>query len=77
MAEKYICMTKPGIYKHYKGNNYKIIDTATHSETLEKHVIYQPLYGEQKLWIRPEKMFNEEIIIDGKLVKRFEWVSEK
>ncbi|MCX6181244.1 MAG: DUF1653 domain-containing protein [Bacteroidetes bacterium] len=67
---------KPGIYKHYKGKNYKVIDTATHSETLEEYVVYQPLYGEGKLWIRPAKMFNEEVLVDGKKVKRFEWVSE-
>lgn len=69
-------MTRPGIYKHYKGNHYKVLDTATHSETLEKHVVYHPLYGEQKLWIRPEKMFNEEVLIERKTVKRFEWVKE-
>ncbi len=67
---------KPGIYKHYKGNNYKVIDSATHSETLEEYVVYQPLYGEGKLWIRPAAMFNEEVLVDGKMVKRFEWVKE-
>ncbi|MFM7021833.1 MAG: DUF1653 domain-containing protein [Flavobacteriales bacterium] len=67
-------ITQPGIYKHYKGNLYQVIDTATHSETMEKLVLYRPLYGEGKFWVRPEKMFNEEVMVDGKKIKRFEWV---
>ena len=70
-------MTKPGLYRHYKNKLYKVIDVATHSETLENHVVYQPLYGEEKLWILPEKMFNEEVEVNGKMVKRFEFVEEK
>lgn len=67
-------MVKLGFYKHYKGKLYKVIGVATHSETLEKMVVYQAMYGKKKLWVRPEKMFNEKVQIDGKLTKRFKLV---
>jgi len=68
---------KPGIYKHYKGNLYKIIGTAIHSETMEEMVVYQALYGEMGLWVRPLTMFNESVEIEGKQVPRFEWLSNE
>ena len=69
---------KLGIYKHYKGNNYKVIAIAKHSETLEDLVIYEALYENKisKIWARPIKMFNEEIEVDGKKIQRFEFISE-
>jgi len=67
----------PGIYQHYKGNNYQVIDTATHSETMENLVVYRPLYGAGALWVRPFEMFNEEIEVDGKRVKRFRLIEGK
>ncbi len=68
---------KPGIYKHYKGNLYKVIGTARHSETMEEMVVYQALYGEMGLWVRPLTMFNESVEIEGKQVPRFEWLSNE
>ncbi len=68
-------MTKPGLYKHYKGNFYTVIGLAMHSETEEMMVIYQPKKEGSTLWVRPEKMFNELIEIDGKSVPRFEFVA--
>jgi hypothetical protein len=66
-------MTIPrGIYKHYKGNLYEVWDTATHSETGDKLVVYRALYGEYGVWVRPLNMFAEEIELEGKKVKRFE-----
>ena len=65
---------KKGIYKHYKGNEYELVDIALHSETLEEMVVYRALYGEQKLWVRPAIMWEEEVDVNGKKVKRFEFV---
>jgi len=59
-------------YRHYKGNLYKVISLARHSETLEEFVVYQALYGEKIIWIRPRSMFFEKVSIEGKEVQRFE-----
>lgn len=67
---------KKGIYRHYKGNNYELLDVAIHSETLEKMVVYRALYGEQKIWVRPAHMWEEEVEVDGKKVKRFEYIEK-
>jgi hypothetical protein len=64
-----------GLYKHYKGNLYEVLGTAMHSETLEEHVIYRALYGEHGMWVRPAKMFLEEVIVEGIKMMRFEKVS--
>lgn len=67
-----------GKYRHYKGKLYEVIDVATHSETLEEIVVYRTLYvnekGEQTLWVRPLRMFTENVVVDGKLIPRFEFV---
>lgn len=63
-----------GKYRHFKGKEYAVIAFATHSETLEKMVVYKELYGNGELWVRPEKMFAENIEIDGKIVPRFEYI---
>lgn len=63
---------KKGIYRHYKGNMYELLYIANHSETLEKMVVYKALYGEGEIWVRPASMWDEEVEINGKKVKRFE-----
>ncbi len=70
---------KKGKYKHYKGNLYEVIGIAHHSETLEELVVYRALYnsedfGENAIWVRPLKMFQETIIVDGKEIQRFEFI---
>lgn len=65
---------KPGRYRHYKGNEYLVLYTATHSETREKMVVYQALYGEGGIWVRPAQMWNETIEIDERRLKRFEYI---
>jgi len=44
---------KPGRYRHFKGQEYQVIDVATDSETLRQMVVYRALYGERGLWVRP------------------------
>ena len=65
---------KPGLYRHFKGNMYKVLYTARHSETMEEMVVYQALYGDMGIWVRPRSMFCEEIVRDGKTIVRFEFV---
>ena len=70
-------MLEPGLYEHFKGNQYQVIDVAKHSETGEQHVVYRALYGERGLWIRPLSMFDELITRDGKTFKRFQFISDQ
>ena len=65
---------KKGRYSHFKGNEYEVIGTAKHSETLEEYVVYKALYGEGGLWVRPKEMWNETVERDGKTYKRFEFI---
>jgi len=65
-----------GVYRHYKGNQYEVIGFAKHSETLEDMVIYKALYDDGGTWVRPLSMWDNPIDIDGRTVKRFEYVGE-
>ncbi len=67
---------KIGKYEHFKGKMYEVIGVAKHSETLEELVVYKPLYGEMGLWVRPLKMFTEEVEINGKKVPRFKFINK-
>jgi len=68
---------KPGIYRHFKGNEYKVIGVAKHSEIEEELVVYRALYGEKALWVRPIKMFLGDVERDGYKGPRFAWVREE
>lgn len=61
----------PGRYRHCKGNDYEVVAVARHSETLEPLVVYRALYGEGGLWVRPYAMFCEDVLVDGRAVRRF------
>ncbi|MCF7866639.1 DUF1653 domain-containing protein [Candidatus Woesearchaeota archaeon] len=72
---------KLGKYKHFKGELVEVLYVAHHSETLEEFVVYKTLYdnrtfGKGSIWIRPKKMFLENIQRDGKIMKRFEFVND-
>ena len=64
-----------GIYKHFKGTKVRVICEALHSETKEPYVVYVHLEDNVN-WVRPKKMFLEEVEVDGKKVKRFEYIGE-
>ena len=65
---------KPGIYRHFKGNLYRLLHIAKHSETLEPMVVYRALYGDGGLWTRPLSMWNDTVERDGKTYKRFTYM---
>ena len=62
---------QPGLYRHYKGQQYRVFGTARHSETEEELVVYQALYGDYGLWVRPLSMFCETVMVDGEQIVRF------
>ena len=67
---------RPGVYRHFKGNLYRVLFTAQHSETLEEMVVYQQLYGEMGVWVRPLDMFLGTVERDGKAQYRFEEIED-
>ena len=69
---------KSGKYRHYKGKLYEVLWTATHSETLERMVVYKALYQTEgeNLWVRPEEIFSEKVEIGGRLFPRFERIDD-
>lgn len=67
---------RPGLYRHFKGNLYKLLYVAKHSETLEEMVVYQALYGEQGIWVRPASMWNEHVERGGYSGPRFYPIQE-
>lgn len=64
-------LPKKGIYRHFKGKRYELLDFAKHSETTEIMVVYRALYGENDLWVRPLSMWNEIVERDGHTYTRF------
>ena len=67
---------RPGRYRHFKGNEYELLCTARHSETLEEMVVYRALYGEGGVWVRPAAMWNETVERDGQTLCRFTYLGE-
>lgn len=64
-------LLRKGIYRHFKGNLYEVVDLARHSETQEWLVVYRALYGDYGLFVRPFDMFFEHVERDGKSFARF------
>ena len=68
----------PGRYKHYKGQQYEVIGIGKDTETEEDVVIYQPLYESDVVyWVRPRKMFEDTVAINGRTIRRFERVHDE
>ncbi len=67
---------RPGRYRHFKGGEYEVIGLGLHSETEQPHVIYRPLYGQRRLWVRPMELFTDQKQLDGNSVARFERIGD-
>ena len=67
---------RPGKYRNFKGGEYRVFCMARHSETGEEMVVYQALYGERGIWVRPASMWNETVERDGKTFQRFTYIGE-
>lgn len=67
---------KLGRYRHFKGKEYRVLCLARHSETREEMVVYQALYGEQGIWVRPAAMWDELIEREGKTLRRFTFIGD-
>ena len=65
-----------GRYRHFKGNEYEVLFTAKHSETLEEMVVYKALYGAGEVWVRPAAMWNETVEKNGKIIPRFTYLGK-
>ena len=64
-----------GIYQHYKGQLYQVFHVARHSETEESLVVYQCLYNDYSMWVRPLTMFTETVqLADGQTVPGFKLI---
>ena len=68
---------KPGRYRHFKGNEYQLLCLARHSETQEPMVVYQALYGDRGIWVRPAEMWGEHVERDGYSGPRFQYIGEQ
>jgi len=66
---------KPGIYRHYKGNEYELLFIATQTETGESLAVYRSLV-DNKIWARPLAMWLGKVTVEGKEKPRFTWVRE-
>lgn len=65
---------KPGLYRHYKGNEYEVLYLARHSETEEWLVVYKLCYGDESIWVRPLTMFTEKVETEKGIVERFKYL---
>ncbi len=65
-----------GLYRHYKGAEYQVIDVARHSETEEWFVVYETRYADEapSTWVRPADMFAETVEIGGEVIARFQFI---
>lgn len=67
---------KIGRYRHYKGNEYQVLHLAKDSENQNKLIVYQDMQDENKIWVRPQAEFLEQVEVDGETKDRFEFLGE-
>ena len=67
----------PGRYRHFKGKEYRVPFVARHPETLEEMVVYEALYGEHGVWVRPASMWDEIVERGGVRQPRFVRIEEE
>ncbi len=65
---------KKGKYRHFKGNEYEVLDIGYDCNTEEKVVVYKALYGDRNVWVRPFGEFADFVYRDNKVMKRFEYI---
>lgn len=75
MTHPYLPTVACGIYQHYKGPYYQVLDLVRHSETEQWLVYYRTCYGDWSRWVRPYDMFLERITVDGVEQPRFAYVA--
>ena len=68
---------KPGKYRHFKGNEYVVMDVGYHTETSEAMVIYYDCKDPAKVWVRPLSMWNEIVKRDDYEGPRFIWIGSE
>ena len=69
-------MMEERYFVHFKGGLYKMLGIACDSETLEQVVVYQALYGSNKIWVRPLNMFFEKVTLNGIEIERFKEITK-
>jgi hypothetical protein len=76
VGQSHIPNIKKGLYRHYKGAEYQVIDVARHSETEEWFVVYETRYADEaaSTWVRPADMFAETVEIGGEIIDRFQFI---
>ena len=67
---------KLGKYQHFKGGFYEVLGLAKDSETLAEYVVYVAAEDKKSMWIRPQEIFLENVIVDGNKVPRFRFINK-
>lgn len=70
-------MLRVGIYRHFRNNReYRVLYVAKNEADREPVVVYEALYGDHEIWVRPLKIFTEIVEHEGTRVPRFEFIRE-
>jgi hypothetical protein len=64
-----------GIYRHYEGEEYEVVEVGTHTESNERLVVYKLSHGSDEVWIKPVDLFLETVQVEDETKPRFEKIS--